>query len=385
MLRVARCLHCVSQTRAFTASAVSCGNRAIVYSSNGNPSSTLFARTFPNLPPPRANTVNVRFLLSPINPADINVIEGVYPTKPIAPFDLLGHAQAPVYVGGNEGLAEVVETGEGVTELKTGDWVIMTKSQTGTWTSARNVDVQDALKVPSDLGEAAAATITVNPPTAYNMLHDYVQLDEGDWIVQNGANSAVGQAVIQIAAARGWKTLNFIRNRENVESLKAYLNDLGATRITTYDELCAKGFRETIKSWTGGKSIKLGLNCVGGRVTTSMMRLLGYDAHLVSYGAMSKEPLVIPTSLFIFKNITCHGFWQSRWYSDKSLQERRRLTDALFGLMRDGKLRSPEHEVVVIKGAETDEEARDKICGVMDRLAGGMYGKKVLLKIEETP
>jgi len=161
MLRVARCLRCVSQTRTFTASAVSCGNRAIVYSSNGNPSSTLFARTFPSLPPPRANTVNVRFLLSPINPADINVIEGVYPTKPIAPFDLLGHAQAPVYVGGNEGLAEVVETGEGVTELKTGDWVIMTKSQTGTWTSARNVDVQDALKVPSDLGEAAAATITV--------------------------------------------------------------------------------------------------------------------------------------------------------------------------------------------------------------------------------
>jgi len=41
--------------------------------------------------------------------------------------------------------------------------------------------------------------------------------------------------------------------------------------------------------------------------------------------------------------------------------------------------------VVVIKGAETDEQARDKICGVMDRLAGGMYGKKVLLKIEETP
>lgn len=160
MLRLTRCLHCVSQTRTFAASVVSCGNRAIVYSSNGDPSSTLFSRTFPSLPPPRANTVNVRFLLSPINPADINVIEGVYPAKP-APFDLLGHAQAPVYVGGNEGLAEVVATGEGVTELKTGDWVIMTKPQTGTWTSARNIDAEDAMKVPSDLGEAAAATITV--------------------------------------------------------------------------------------------------------------------------------------------------------------------------------------------------------------------------------
>ena len=62
------------------------------------------------------------------------------------------------------------------------------------------------------------------------MLHDFVKLEEGDWVVQNGANSAVcflclelqihlrssfqvGQAVIQIAASRGVKTINFVRNR----------------------------------------------------------------------------------------------------------------------------------------------------------------------------
>lgn len=31
----------------------------------------------------------------------------------------------------------------------------------------------------------------VNPPTAYNVLHDFVSLDKGDWVVQNGGNSAV--------------------------------------------------------------------------------------------------------------------------------------------------------------------------------------------------
>ena len=31
----------------------------------------------------------------------------------------------------------------------------------------------------------------VNPPTAYNMLHEFVKLESGDWVVQNGANSAV--------------------------------------------------------------------------------------------------------------------------------------------------------------------------------------------------
>lgn len=33
--------------------------------------------------------------------------------------------------------------------------------------------------------------VKVNPPTAYNMLHDFARLVEGDWIIQNGANSAV--------------------------------------------------------------------------------------------------------------------------------------------------------------------------------------------------
>lgn len=31
----------------------------------------------------------------------------------------------------------------------------------------------------------------VNPPTAYNMLTEFVALKSGDWVIQNGANSAV--------------------------------------------------------------------------------------------------------------------------------------------------------------------------------------------------
>ncbi|KIK25238.1 hypothetical protein PISMIDRAFT_97112 [Pisolithus microcarpus 441] len=344
LLRTARLRQSFLRTRTFATSSVSCRNKAIVYRKHGNPSEVLSVLSFPDLPPPPPNTANVRFRLSPLNPADINVVEGVYPAKP-SPFDLLSR-DAPVYVGGNEGLAEVVQVGDGVKELRKGDWVVMTKPQIGTWTSARNVGVQDVLKIPSDLEEAQAATLTVcdvhkvNPPTAYNMLHDFVHLEKGDWVVQNGANSAVGQAVIQIAAANGWNTLNFVRDREDIGSLTGYLKDLGATQVATYDQLVDKGFKDQVKTWTGGQSIRLGLNCIGGRATTMMVRLLGQDAHLVSYGAMSREPLSVPTSLFIFKNLTCHGFWQSQWYSRKSMQERERLMENLVGLMRHGKVRS---------------------------------------------
>lgn len=71
------------------------------------------------------------------------------------------------------------------------------------------------------------------------------------------------------------------------------------------------------------------LNCVSGPTTTAAIRFLRQDAHLVSYGAMSKQPLSLPTSAFIFKNLTCHGFWQSKWYTQKSQQEREDLMKVL--------------------------------------------------------
>ena len=42
---------------------------------------------------------------------------------------------------------------------------------------------------------------------------DFTELKQGDWIVQNGANSGVGQNVIQLARIRGFKTVNIIRDR----------------------------------------------------------------------------------------------------------------------------------------------------------------------------
>ncbi|CAA7267387.1 unnamed protein product [Cyclocybe aegerita] len=363
--------------------------RAVVYAQNGDPAKVLSVLTYPPLPTPPPNSVNIKFLLSPINPADVNVIEGVYPTKPTKTDALTaygkGGEEQPVFVGGNEGVARVSAVGEGVKDLKEGDWVVMIKQQAGTWATDRNVSVVDVAKVPDAhlLNEAQAATITVNPPTAYNMLNDFIGLKPGDWVIQNGANSAVGQAVIQIAAAQGLKTINLIRDRPNLEELKKKLESLGATQVLTYDQLADKSVREKVKEWTGGKPIRLGLNCVGGPETTAMARLLGNGAHLVSYGGMAKQPLAIPTSLFIFKNLTCHGFWQSRWYSQKPLEEREKLMQALVDLMKENKLDSPAHEIVEVSAQDPDEVATKKVQGLFQAISEGRYGKKVLLKINE--
>jgi len=193
----------------------------------------------------------------------------------------------------------------------------------------------------------------------------------------------VGQAVIQIAASRGLKTINFIRNRgDGVDALKTKLYDLGATHVATYDDLSDKSFRGTVKDWTNGKAIRLALNCVSGPATTAMARLLGSDAYLVSYGAMSKQPLSLPTSLFIFKNLKSVGFWQSRWYTDKTLEEREELMKVLVGLMYDGKLKEPEHEILSLRADKSDEQITKDVRDIVTKMAEGQFGRKVLFKLE---
>lgn len=62
--------------------------------------------------------------------------------------------------------------------------------------------------------------LNVNPCTAYRMLRDFIGLEPGDTVIQNGANSAVGQFVIQLCRIYGYKSVNIVRNRPDVAYLK---------------------------------------------------------------------------------------------------------------------------------------------------------------------
>lgn len=259
-----------------------------------------------------------------------------------------------------------------------GDRVIVDKSQSGVWATSVNLNVTDIIKVPEGVTDVAAATIRINPPTALGMLRSFISLQPGDWLIQNGANSAVGQAVIQIAAALGYKTINLIRNRPDIDSLKKRLESFGADHVVTYDEMADKSMRATVKAWTDGKEIQLGLNCVGGRETATMAGYLGRDAHLVSYGAMSKSPLTLPTSLFIFKNMTSHGYWQSRWYGNHDKHEREAMIGEIVNFYLDGKLREPDHELLTLKGS--DNEVSEAVAQAMQKVTAGRHGRKLLLR-----
>src|SRR5438128_4968463 len=252
---------------------------AAVYETHGNPADVLQVESQP-WPTPSAGEVIVKMRAAPINPADLNQIEGKYPVR----------AQLPA-TPGFEGAGIVAEVHRDVTSVNAGALVILPHN-VGTWRDAVAVKADELVVVPAGIEPVHAAMLKINPMTAWRLLHDYVDLARGDWLIQNAANSAAGRAVIQIAHELGYKTINVVRRSELIGELRGEAGDAVLVDGET--------LRDEVKDATSGAAIRLGLNAVGGDSALRLANCLAFGGTLVSFGAMSLQPLKIPTGLLIF-------------------------------------------------------------------------------------
>uniref|UniRef100_M4BTQ4 Alcohol dehydrogenase-like C-terminal domain-containing protein n=1 Tax=Hyaloperonospora arabidopsidis (strain Emoy2) TaxID=559515 RepID=M4BTQ4_HYAAE len=207
----------------------------------------------------------------------------------------------------------------------------------GTWRSKALADSTEVMKISESIKTEDAATLSVNPSTAYRMLADFTTLSEGDVVIQNGANSAVGQAVIQLAALRGITTINIIRDDGDYDETVQHLKNLGATIVCTADYMGSAKFKELISDLPAPK---LALNCVGGQTSLEMAKVLANKGVHVTYGGMSKRAVSVSTSALIFRDITLKGFWLTQWTKDSTVEERAAMLSELADLVEAGKLRT---------------------------------------------
>lgn len=293
--------------------------KAIVYEAHGKPEEVL-RLVEQELSAPGAEEVVVRLKAAPINPADLNAIEGKYPVR----FELPA-------TPGFEGAGVVEEIGSSVRDVAVGQQVIL-PHDLGTWREAAVVRAEKLVVVPGEIAPAQAAMLKINPITAWRMLHDFVKLERGDWVIQNAANSAAGRAAIQIAHELGYRTVNVVRRPELIEELQAEGGD-----VVLLDD---NDLRDAVAAATEDAPIRLGLNAVGGESALRMAKIVAPEATIVTYGAMSLKPLTIPNGLLIFKNLRFTGFWVNKWYEQASAAERDETFTRLFDLARRGLLQT---------------------------------------------
>ncbi|XP_064382243.1 enoyl-[acyl-carrier-protein] reductase, mitochondrial-like [Halichondria panicea] len=301
--------------------------KALVYHKLGQPEEVVQLDGNHPLREMGADDITVDMMVCPVNPSDINQIQGVYALRPPLPA-----------VPGGEGMGVVSAIGSHVTSLQTGDWVIPAVPSLGLWRTQVVENEKIFMKVRSDIAMETAATLSVNPTTAYRMLRDYVHLERGCCVIQNGANSGVGEAVIQLAAAWGFKTINIIRDRPNFDEVKNYLMELGATEVVT-EEFCGSHKMTSLIESTG-KPL-LGLNTVGGKSATNLMKQLANSGTMVTYGGMSKKPVTVGTGSLIFKDLRIVGHWNSQWVTKNSKSEdHHTMIDELCALAAQGSLKA---------------------------------------------
>ena len=303
--------------------------------------------------PLQAGEVRVQVLAAPIHPSNLLQIAGNYGVDPALPS-----------IPGNEGVGRVVEVSPDVTHLAVGQLVLL--AGVGTWRDEVVSAPTSFIPLP-DLGEPSTDVIeqlsmaVVNPLAALLMLTSFVELEEGDWLVQSAANSAVGGYVIQLAKQRGVKTINVVRREGLADELMA----MGADVVL----IDGPDLAEQIATAAGNEPVSLAIDAVGGATFTRLTNSLGFGGTVVAYGALSGKPATLYTPITIFNDIRIRGFWLSKWFETASMQEKQAAFGQVIPLIAGGVLKSS------VDSRFTVSEIKDAVS----RAAQGGRNGKVLI------
>ena len=294
--------------------------KAIQIEEFGDPAEVVKAVDLPDVGAPAAGEVVIALEASPINPYDLLMIAGSYGYRPRLPA-----------IMGTEGVVRVVAVGAGVKHLKEGDRTLVPMLQPA-WTERIKTNAPWLRPLPQgDLGQFSM--LGINPATAYVLLTDIVRLNPGDWIIQNGANSATGRAVIAVAKSLGVRTVNVVRRPELVAEIKALGGDLV---LVDGPEL-----PKQVGTETGRARIGLALDMVADSSTLNLMNALAENGIVVVYSAMSGKPLLGSAPLAIFRNLSIRGFWLFTWYKTATPEKLVAMYEHLSELMLHGAITAP--------------------------------------------
>ncbi len=294
--------------------------KELIFNQTGTPREVLGMQTYSLISQaPDPGEVLVRILAAPINPADLNTIEGTYGVKPALPA-----------TPGIEGCG-IVEASNSA-DFEVGDRVIFLR-RSATWASHATVPSESLYKLPPGLDPLQAAMLKVNPATAWRLLHGLGPLEKGAWIVQNVGNSAVGRCVIQLARDLGIRTVSFVRRTGLMDELRA----LGGDHVFSDDDTGLASALDVL----GGANATLAFNAVGGDSALRLMKLLREGGSHITYGAMGRKPVTIPNGLLIFRDIQVRGLWVSRWIENAPMAEVHAVYENLAARVAAGKLVQP--------------------------------------------
>lgn len=332
--------------------------KAFVFETNGEPSQVLNLRDLPD-PAPGPGEVAVRVLLTPIHPSDLHMIRGRYGRQPQLPAS-----------PGIEAVGIVEELGPGVTGPVPGTRVVLI-NVIGTWRQRVVCPASHVLVVPHGVSDDDAAQAMVNPVTAWMLTVGEHRLAPGELLTQTAAGSTIGRLVLQLARSEGFRTVNLVRRRAQIQELAMGDSDVA---LCTEDRNWAE---QLIEATDGGPG--KAIDCVAGRVGATLAQTLAPGGRLLVFGALSSHRQTDPTAFempvsapkMIYGGTRVQGWFLFHWLDTTPLTESANAVSAVLDRLDSAALRLP----AAVRYKPSD------IATALHHADGGLRTGKPLLEI----
>lgn len=227
------------------------------------------------VPRPHTGQVLVKVEAFGLNFADVMARKGMYKEAPPLPC-VLGYDVA----------GTIAATGDGVTNVKTGDRVTgMTRF--GGYAEFALTDARAVTIIPATLDVTTATAMATQYCTAYFAAAEMVNLYPGNKVLVQSGAGGVGTALIEYAKYKKCE----IFSTAGSESKLQHLKNSGVHHAINYSE---QDFENEIKKITQGKGVDVIFDAVGGKSVKKGFRCLASAGRIVCFGAadMSGKNLI---------------------------------------------------------------------------------------------
>jgi len=273
------------------------------------------------VPQPKSNEAIVKIQAAGVNFIDVYNREGRYK----APLPLvLGQEAAGVVSAVGSDLRENAR------EVAVGDRVAYT-SVLGSYAEYAAVPADRLVKIPPGVGEREAAAAMLQGMTAHYLAHDTFPLKKGETALIHAAAGGVGLLLVQMAHNLGVRVIATVSTEEKAKLARV----AGADEVILYTQA---DFEAETKRLTSGKGVDVVYDSVGKTTFDKGLNLLRPRGMMVLFGGSSGavapfDPLVLTQKGSIFLTRPSLGHYII------TAQELQQRAGAVFGMIRDGKLK----------------------------------------------
>lgn len=266
--------------------------------------------------------VLVRVKAASVNFPDLLMSQGQYQMIPELPF-----------IQGMECAGIVEAVGEGVSEFSPGDRVVG-GNKTGAFAEFALLPASSLSLVPDNMGFAEAAAYPAAYLTAYVALVRRANLQPGETLLVHGASGGVGMAAVDVGKLLGATVIATSASDAKLDKVIAHGAD--------YAINVAQGFRDKVKTLTGGRGADVIFDPVGGDVFDESVRCIAFDGRLLVVGFTSGRIPEVKANMPLIKGFSVVGV-RAGEYGRRFPERGKENMEAIWKWAAEGKTRPRIH------------------------------------------